>query len=97
MECWHDGKLAGGLYGVSLGRCFFGESMFSHVTDASKVALAALVRQLRAWDFSLIDCQTTSPHLIRLGAREMRRDRFLELVEEGVGAETRRGKWSLME
>ncbi|NLD67550.1 MAG: leucyl/phenylalanyl-tRNA--protein transferase [Limnobacter sp.] len=84
VEVWHrDGdreRLAGGLYGVSIGRMFFGESMFARVPDASKVALAALVDTLRKHDFSVIDCQQNTRHLASLGAREISRERFLREV-----------------
>lgn len=68
VELWQEGQLKGGLYGVALGRVFFGESMFSHATDASKLALVHLARQLADWGFPLIDCQVASPHLMTLGA-----------------------------
>lgn len=71
VECWQDGELVGGLYGVSLGRAFFGESMVSRRTDASKVALAHLVARLRAGGYHLLDCQFMTPHLARLGAVEI--------------------------
>jgi leucyl/phenylalanyl-tRNA--protein transferase len=77
VETWHDGKLVGGLYGVQLGRVFFGESMFSRASDASKVALAHLCRG----NYELIDCQVESPHLRRLGARPMTRHAFLEHLD----------------
>ena len=77
-----DGILAGGLYGVSIGRVFFGESMFSRVTDGSKLALARLAQQLAAWKFGLIDCQVFSPHLESLGAVELPRSLFLEMLAE---------------
>ena len=77
MESWRDGRLVGGIYGVRLGRCFCGESMFHHETDASKVALAALVGRIQADGVELIDCQVSSEHLLRLGAREISRSRFL--------------------
>jgi len=77
-EAWQDGELVGGLYGVSLGGCFFGESMFTRRTDASKAAFVTLVRQLDAWGFDLIDCQITTGHLQRLGAREIPRELYLE-------------------
>jgi len=93
VECWQDGRLAGGMYGVSLGRCFFGESMFHVVTDASKAALAALVDRAKQWQFTMIDCQVPNLHLIRLGAREMPRAQFLELLERSLDAPDRRGKW----
>lgn len=76
IETWIDGRLAGGLYGVNLGRMFFGESMFSHATDASKIALAALVAFCRAHGIALIDCQQRTDHLASLGAREIRRPAF---------------------
>jgi len=78
VEVWSDGELAGGLYGVALGRVFFGESMFSRATDASKAALAYLVELLTGWKYALIDCQVESDHLFRLGATSMPRIRFLE-------------------
>ena len=77
METWRGERLVGGIYGVRVGRCFCGESMFHHETDASKVALAALVEQLKQEDVELIDCQVSSEHLLRLGAREIPRARFL--------------------
>src|SRR5580700_411793 len=73
VECWRDGKLAGGLYGVMLGAAFFGESMFSNETDASKVALVALVDMLKRGGFTLLDTQFLTPHLARFGAREIPR------------------------
>ena len=80
VECWRDGRLAGGLYGVALGRVFFGESMFSRRPDASKVALATLAERLKAKQFRLIDCQVDSAHMRRLGARSIDRARFLRLL-----------------
>jgi len=80
FETWIDGRLAGGLYGVCLGRMFYGESMFARATDASKVALAALVAMLRDADFRVIDCQQNTRHLASLGAREIGRSEFLHLV-----------------
>lgn len=76
IEVWREGQLIGGLYGVAIGRVFFGESMFSAETDASKLALAHLARQLEAWGFPLIDCQVSSPHLLTLGAIAMSRTTF---------------------
>lgn len=84
VESWQDNQLAGGLYGVAIGRMFYGESMFSRVSDASKVALAHLARQLERWDFGLIDCQMNTPHLASLGAREIPRTDFLARVQELV-------------
>jgi len=80
VETWRDGMLAGGLYGVALGRMFYGESMFSRAVDASKVALVALVERLRAHGFPLIDCQVRTPLLAGLGAREIQRSEFLRRV-----------------
>ncbi|HXX57132.1 MAG TPA: leucyl/phenylalanyl-tRNA--protein transferase, partial [Thermodesulfovibrionales bacterium] len=97
VESWQDGMLAGGLYGVALGSVFFGESMFSLKADASKVALVTLVRQLMRWKFTLIDCQVTTGHLIRFGAREIPRKFFTEMVKEALQRPTRRGKWILDE
>ena len=78
VETWIDGELAGGLYGVALGRMFYGESMFSRRTDASKIAFAHLVRQLQRWGFGMIDCQMKTAHLASLGAREIPRDEFAQ-------------------
>lgn len=77
VEAWQDGQLVGGLYGVSIGRAFFGESMFSRVSNASKVAFAAFVENLQHLNFKLIDCQVKTDHLIRFGAREVPRKLFL--------------------
>jgi leucyl/phenylalanyl-tRNA---protein transferase len=84
VEVWRHGRLAGGVYGVALGRAFYGESMFSADHDGSKIALACLCRQLAAWGFPLLDCQIASPHLATLGAVEVPRDRFLALLLEAV-------------
>jgi len=93
VESWCDGELVGGIYGVALGRCFFGESMFSRVSAASKIAMAALLDHIKTWDFKFLDCQVTSDHLLRLGAREIRRDEFLELLDVGLAARSPRGAW----
>ena len=84
VEAWKDGALAGGLYGVAIGGAFFGESMFHRVTDASKVALAALVERLRARGFTLLDTQWTTEHLEQFGAIEISRRRYLELLGEAI-------------
>ena len=76
VEVWSGDELVGGLYGIALGKVFFGESMFSRVSDASKVALAHLTQQLQDWGFELIDCQVSNPHLRSLGAREIPRESF---------------------
>jgi leucyl/phenylalanyl-tRNA--protein transferase len=79
-EAWHEGELAGGLYGVAIGGVFFGESMFHRRTDASKAAFSVLVRHLEAWGFRVIDCQMRTSHLVSLGAVEIGRDRFVGLL-----------------
>jgi leucyl/phenylalanyl-tRNA--protein transferase len=80
VEVWRDGELVGGLYGLALGRIFFGESMFSRADNASKVGFAHLVRQLRAWNFQLIDCQVANEHLFSLGAVEIPREEFQQML-----------------
>jgi leucyl/phenylalanyl-tRNA--protein transferase len=95
VEIWHAGTLAGGLYGVSLGDLFFGESMFTRIRDASKIALYVLARQLARWDFRLIDCQVLNPHLQRLGVRALPRQQFLRYVRSNDRHPTRRGHWQL--
>lgn len=92
-EIWREGRLVGGLYGVALGRVFFGESMFSRETDMSKVALYWLCTQLQAWGFEMIDCQIASQHLQSLGAVEVPRDRFLARLRPAVQQEGRVGSW----
>ncbi len=82
VETWIDGELAGGLYGIALGRMFFGESMFSRKTDASKIALAHLCAQLAKWNFGMIDCQMNTPHLSSLGAREIPRKEFIARLQD---------------
>ena len=84
VESWQDGKLVGGLYGIALGRIFFGESMFSRATDASKVAFVYLVSQLKAWGFQLIDCQVENPHLVSLGSTTIDRTEFKALLKHHV-------------
>ena len=96
-EAWQSGRLVGGVYGVSLGRAFFAESMFHLRSDASKVALAVLVFQLQKWSFDLVDCQLPTPHLESLGAEPWTRERFLRALHHSLGHETRRGPWSLEE
>lgn len=85
VECWRDGRLAGGLYGLAIGRVFFGESMFSRVRDASKVALAHLAQKLEAHRYRLIDCQIHSEHLRRLGAKALPRETFVALLRRHCG------------
>jgi leucyl/phenylalanyl-tRNA--protein transferase len=82
VETWMDGELVGGLYGIALGRMFYGESMFSRRTDASKIALAHLAAQLERWNFGMIDCQMNTPHLASLGAREIPRKEFIARLQD---------------
>ncbi|MFV8833881.1 leucyl/phenylalanyl-tRNA--protein transferase [Aquisalimonas sp.] len=93
VEVWHRMRLVGGLYGVSLGRAFFGESMFSRATDASKFALVTLTRQLQHWGFHFVDCQIISPHLARLGAVERPRALFLDDLERALDYPDHPGTW----
>lgn len=94
VEAWRGDALAGGLYGVSLGSAFFGESMFARESDASKVAFVHLVRRLESWDFRLVDCQVETAHLRRFGAAPWSRARFLEELDRALRVPTRRGAWS---
>jgi leucyl/phenylalanyl-tRNA--protein transferase len=93
VETWIDGELAGGLYGVALGRAFFGESMFTRAADASKIALAHLVRQLGRWSYGIIDCQMATAHLARFGAREIPRAEFTRKLQELVNYPQAAGEW----
>jgi leucyl/phenylalanyl-tRNA--protein transferase len=86
IECWHEGELVGGLYGVKLGRAFFGESMFSTMTDASKVALAWLVARLKVGHFTLLDCQFMTTHLASLGAETGSRDQYIGLLSSALSS-----------
>ena len=86
VECWRDGKLVGGLYGVKIGAAFFGESMFSRMTDASKVALVHLVARLNAGGFQLLDAQFMNPHLKTLGAIVMSKADYKELLPNAIAA-----------
>jgi leucyl/phenylalanyl-tRNA--protein transferase len=94
IEAWHGEVLVGGLYGVSLGAAFFGESMFARAADASKIAFAACVRQLDAWKIGLIDCQVHTEHLERFGAYEVPRLDYMELLAVALDEPTRRGPWT---
>lgn len=85
VECWLDGELVGGLYGMAMGRAFFGESMFSRATDASKVALSWLVARMRIGGFELLDCQFMTDHLASLGAIEISQEDYLILLESALG------------
>lgn len=93
VEAWQGEELVGGLYGISLGRSFFGESMFSRVSDASKTALAALCTHVKALKFDLIDCQVTTPHLISMGAEEIPRNEFLKQIRASMEKESVKGRW----
>jgi len=95
IETWIDGELAGGLYGVALGRMFYGESMFTHAADASKIALVHLVRQIEHWHFGMIDCQLHTRHLASLGAREIPRADFMRKLQELVDYPGVTGHWEL--
>lgn len=94
VEVWYDGKLAGGLYGVSIGKCFFGESMFSTVSNASKVSIAYLAGYLRMKKFDFIDCQVKTNHLVTLGAREICREEFLAILKKAIKSKTLKGSWT---
>jgi leucyl/phenylalanyl-tRNA---protein transferase len=93
VETWHQGQLVGGLYGVSIGCSFFGESMFSFKTDASKVALVALARHLTTHGFDIIDCQVTTDHLCQMGAIEISRHRFLDILSRSIRQKPDPGTW----
>ncbi len=93
IETWQAGRLAGGLYGISLGGMFFGESMFTRVSDASKIALVALCRYLQKKRYDMIDCQVRTAHLLRMGAREIPRKRFLKKLETSLKRPTDKGPW----
>jgi leucyl/phenylalanyl-tRNA--protein transferase len=94
IETWHRGELVGGLYGVALGRCFFGESMFSTMTDASKVALVQLVNHIKKLQFQFIDCQLPTEHLKSLGARSIPRSHFLKELKKGLKHRISPGYWN---
>ncbi len=96
-EAWREGKLAGGLYGVSLGAAFFGESMFAAQPNASKVAFVHLIRQLQVWDFHLFDCQVHTEHVARLGATPWPRTKFLKALAKALEEPTKKGKWEKSE
>ena len=97
VEAWHEDRLVGGLYGVSLGAAFFGESMFTLAPDASKVAFVRLVEQLLRWGIGLVDCQVYTEHLARFGAVEWPRKRYLAALKKALARPTRPGPWRLDE
>jgi len=92
-ECWREGVLVGGLYGVAVGKIFFGESMFTDASDASKTAFVALVQQLEKWQFSLIDCQVYTDHLASLGAATIPRSEFTAILDRECPLPGRSGYW----
>jgi len=93
VESYFRGELVGGLYGVSLGRGFFGESMFFSMPDASKVALVHLAERLKEWDFSFIDCQVDTEHFRRLSAELIDREEYLRMLSQAIKHPTKRGNW----
>lgn len=93
VEAWRENELVGGLYGVALGRVFYGESMFSRASNASKIALVGLTEQLQRWRFALIDCQMHTSHLIRMGAEVIPRSLFMELLNRFCSLPGRDGIW----
>lgn len=95
IEAWQDGRLMGGLYGVSFGSVFFGESMFADASNASKVAFATLIANLLHWGFELVDCQSHTSHLESFGAEDWPRARFLSLLKRALKGPTRTGRWTL--
>ena len=94
IEVWHDNQLVGGLYGIAMGRAFFGESMFSRMNDASKVGFCFLVRQLEKWGYDFIDCQVESAHLASLGARPIPRKRFIAMLDDALRHENPPDHWT---
>lgn len=94
IEAWKDGKLVGGIYGISLGKCFFGESMFSETSNASKAALAALCAKLLEWKFILIDCQFKTGHLESLGGIEIPKSEYLSYLTESAKHPVRPCSWT---
>jgi len=95
VECWQENKLVGGLYGIAIGKIFFGESMFSRVSDASKIAFVFLSRQLQQWDFKLIDCQVYTSHLESLGASMIPRKQFVTLLQQYAVNKNEHVKWEI--
>lgn len=95
VECWQEGRLVGGLYGIAVGGVFFGESMFSRATNSSKAAMACLADLLAGWEFDCIDCQMKTAHLLSLGARELPGERFFALLQRSILRPDRVGRWQL--
>jgi len=94
VECWFENQLVGGLYGIAIGQVFFGESMFSRKTDSSKLAFAHLVDKLKEWDFKLIDCQVKTAHLTSLGAENLPREQFINLLHQWCSTLPHPTAWS---
>jgi leucyl/phenylalanyl-tRNA--protein transferase len=97
IEVWQGNSIVGGLYGISLGRCFFAESMFFRKSNASKYAFISLAEKLKLMDFIMMDCQVTTEHVMTLGAREISRKMFLSLLEKSMNQATLIGSWSFLE
>jgi leucyl/phenylalanyl-tRNA--protein transferase len=95
VECWLDDELVGGLYGISLGEIFFGESMFSIQPNSSKIALVYLLKKLQEWNFDLIDCQMKTEHLMQFGAREISGKEFWKFLPQSMSRPTQTEKWQL--
>jgi len=95
VESWYEDRLVGGLYGIAIGRIFFGESMFSLRSDASKVAFSRLVMQLKQWDYAVIDCQVGNSHLTSLGAQEIDRAHFEQLLRDNI-EQPQQAQWSAL-
>ena len=95
VECWQNEQLVGGLYGIAIGKIFFGESMFSRVSDASKIAFVSLAKQLEKWGFNLIDCQVYTSHLESLGAGMICRQQFISLLKENTIHSFENKKWQV--
>jgi len=96
IEAWNpSGELVGGMYGIALGRCFFGESMFSLETNASRVLMVHLAAQLEAWSYAIMDCQVESGHLLSMGARTISRRKFLSILRESVSERPGHDRWDI--
>jgi len=93
VEVWEQDQLIGGLYGLAIGRCFFGESMFSLKPNSSKVAFTALCRQLKQWNYALVDCQVENPHLLSLGANSIDRQTFLSILTKNIDQQPHPHDW----
>jgi leucyl/phenylalanyl-tRNA--protein transferase len=94
IEAWRDGQLAGGIYGLAIGSVFFGESMFTRQSDAGKIAQISLCRQLERWSFEMLDCQVSNPHLLSMGAVEISRRQFENLLAGGISKPCKTGPWT---